>query len=227
MPELSWYLHQTRPALTKEEEQILALRKDLDAQHVFVEANLRLVVYLAQKYTSVSPRHVSFFDLIQAGNLGLLRATYTFDVSQGCRFSTYAAFWIRKTILQEIGPRRHKTSTHPQSQESNTIQEISLEACEEVAASSPDEETIIRHLTLREALTTLDEEQRLLLSLRYEKGLTYRAIGEQLGYTDEWVRKKERATLRQMRRIMDPEEAFLQHTSSLNQASHRCLPEEE
>ena len=90
--------------LTAEEEKDLAQRivqGDEYAKAKFCEANLRLVVSVAKKWASRASS-LSFLDLIQEGNLGLLKAVERFDYSKGFKFSTYATWWIRQSITRAI-----------------------------------------------------------------------------------------------------------------------------
>lgn len=91
------------PLLKRDEE--LEVAKKIKEEHcelsrkILINANLRLVVSIAKKYVG---RGLSFLDLIQEGNVGLIRATEKFDYEKGYKFSTYATWWIRQTITRAI-----------------------------------------------------------------------------------------------------------------------------
>ena len=100
----------TYPLLTAEQELMLAervARGDLSARQRLIEANLRLVVSIAKRYSN---QGLPLLDLIQEGNIGLMRAAQKFDYRRGFRFSTYATWWIRQAITRAVA--EHSRTIH-------------------------------------------------------------------------------------------------------------------
>ena len=90
------------PLLSKEEEIKIAEKAangSIKAREKLINCNLRLVVYIAKKYEG---KGLSFLDLIQEGNLGLIKAVEKFDYTKGYKFSTYATYWIKQSISKAI-----------------------------------------------------------------------------------------------------------------------------
>lgn len=107
MSAIKWYLNKLgkNPLLTQEQEIELAKRieqGDEEAKNKLIESNLKLVVGVAKRYTG---QGLDLMDLIQEGNLGLIRAAEKYDYRKGVRFSTYATRWIRQAITRAIADR--------------------------------------------------------------------------------------------------------------------------
>jgi RNA polymerase primary sigma factor len=103
-PSLNTYLKEINrvPLLTAEEEKDLAGHVrigDMAAREQMIRANLRLVVSIAKNYMN---RGLSFMDLIEEGNIGLLKAVERFNPAEECRFSTYATWWIKQSIRRAL-----------------------------------------------------------------------------------------------------------------------------
>ena len=167
------------PLITREEEAALARRireDDQEALDTLVRSNLRFVVSVAKKYQN---QGVSLSDLINEGNLGLIRAAHKFDETKGIKFISYAVWWIRQAILQALAeqsrivrvPLNRAGALHRIGKRANALlQELGREATHAEIAEGMEltEEEVARTMAISQAHVSLDapmtpgEDNRLL-----------------------------------------------------------------
>ena len=182
------------PLLTAEEEIELAIKiadDDPNAKKRLAEANLRLVVSIAKRYVG---RGMQFLDLIQEGNLGLIKAVDKFDYTKGFKFSTYATWWIRQAITRAIADQArtiripvHMVETINKVKKANsqllhqngrepTPEEIGEEEDSHLGDFIPDDDALapadaasmsLLKEQLSEVLKTLTPREEKVLSLRF------------------------------------------------------------
>src|ERR671926_1803124 len=155
------------PLITREEEVTLAKRirvNDQEALDKLVRSNLRFVVSVAKKYQN---QGVSLADLINEGNLGLIRAAHKFDETKGIKFISYAVWWIRQAILQSLAeqsrivrvPLNRAGTLHRIGKRANSLlQELGREATHAEIAEGMDlsEEEVAKTMSISQAHLSLD-----------------------------------------------------------------------
>jgi RNA polymerase primary sigma factor len=167
------------PLISREEEAELARRirvNDQEALEKLVRSNLRFVVSVAKKYQN---QGVSLSDLINEGNLGLIRAAHKFDETKGIKFISYAVWWIRQAILQALAeqsrivrvPLNRAGTLHRIGRRANALlQELGREATHAEIAEGMDitEEEVAKTMSISQVHLSLDapltpgEDNRLL-----------------------------------------------------------------
>ena len=161
------------PLLTAEEEKELAIRieqGDVEAKQQLASANLRLVVALAKKFVN---RGMHFLDLIQEGNLGLMRAVEKFDYRRKFKFSTYATWWIRQAITRAIADQARTIRIPVHMVETiNKLVRVNRQLLQEYGREPRPEE-------IAKAMNTTEDKVREIMKFAQEPVSLETPIGEE------------------------------------------------
>jgi RNA polymerase primary sigma factor len=228
--------------LTAQQEQELAGRialGDVEARDRMVRANLRLVVNIARGY---SGKGLGLQDLIEEGNLGLLRAVEGFDPTVGTRFSTYASYWIKQSIKRALinsaktiripaymvellskwrrANSRLSEELGPQTDQAEAGWSLGEMVMDERTKTPEDElleSDVLRHVL--KMIDHMDPREATVLRMRFGLGdtepHTLKEIGESLGLTRERVRQIETEALKRLADgLKDPRERYLERVGS-------------
>ncbi|HZI92861.1 MAG TPA: RNA polymerase sigma factor RpoD/SigA [Patescibacteria group bacterium] len=225
---LSRYLSDIRAQrrLTRDEELEAGRRVFdgmLESQTDLVVSNLGFVVKIAREYQN---KGVPLDDLLNEGNLGLIKAASRYDHRKGVRFITYASFWVRKSILTALAEQASLIRVPPYQMKKNLkpmshFRPVSLDddtrgdgharlidILIDHAATSPEHEAGQREelVHLRRVIGELSEKERRIISMRYglsgEPASTLKEIGEQLCVSRERVRQIEAEALGKLRALI-------------------------
>lgn len=162
-----------------------------------ISKNLRLVIMVARKYVGLG---LSFMDLIQEGNIGLLKAIEMFDASKKCKFSTYAVWWIRQTISRAL---RKQATINDRYED--------LPAEYEMPVRAEQEDVIYRaevSLLIDEVLDACNNRERDVIKMRfglgeYNRRHTLNEVARKHCVTKERIRQIEESVLYRLKRIIE------------------------
>jgi len=196
-------------AVCNEKRELSNRSNHIEKRNALVEANQGLVISIAKRYAN---RYVPIEDLIQEGNLGLIAAAARFDTERGCRFSTYAMWWIRYYVRKAI---------HDETMNGRKLQSLDLPVDEDgnniLADLIPDENIIspcelavkneLKEL-VKEMVSCLKPCERRVIELHFGLDGTpehsLREIGEILGVSKERVRQIEAKAFGRLQKLAGP-----------------------
>ena len=191
--------------ISTDEEVELAQRihkGDAEALEKLTKANLRFVVSVAKQYQN---QGLALNDLIDEGNLGLIRAAQKFDETRGFKFISYAVWWIRQSILQAqeaMGTNGKKVSVDAPFQDDDSNSLIDIMTDENAPGTDDQMEKESLSSDLDAALGTLTERERLVLKMLFGIGrneMTAEEVANSLSLTRERVRQIKERALRRLR----------------------------
>ncbi len=212
--------------LSVEEEKYLFKNFNPENRKKIIESNLKLVVALSREYYNIPFESLTYMDIIEAGNIGLIKAVERFDYKKGYKFSTFASYYIKSQIIKEIY-KNNRIIRRPFNQERliskklKTIQTVlslddsfpnSIDGTEPLLYFIEDEENNIYDKInqieikeiIKDILNTLTPRQKEVLLLRFgfDDGnyKTLRKVGSILKISDEGVRKIEQKAFTKIRK---------------------------